>query len=62
MDRDRAKAFRDAQRKTAWPSCPTCAKEIKVDNEKGLQSSCGVKNYKLCDIVDVLQGRSKPIN
>jgi len=64
FDADRKNAFQEAKknkgRAPSWPTCPVCAAEIKVDNEKGLQTSCGVKNYKLCDVIDILHNRTRP--
>jgi len=63
-DKKREDAFRDAQKNKglapSWPKCPTCSAEIKVDDERGLRTSCGVKNYRLCDIIDILQNRTMP--
>jgi hypothetical protein len=64
LDTTRETAFRNAQKNKglvpSWPKCPTCLAEIKVENEKGLRTSCGIKNYKLCDIIDILKNRTKP--
>jgi hypothetical protein len=42
----------------AWPKCPACSMELTAKAVDG--PSCGVKNYIMCDVIDILHGRAKP--
>lgn len=37
-----------------WPKCPTCNFAFQVEFQEALEASCGVKNYLLCEIMDIL--------
>ena len=64
IDIKRAEAFKtyttNKKAPISWPTCYSCGAEFKTEKQEEVVKSCGIKNYMLCELIDILDMKRSP--